>query len=619
MRIIEASKILGTSDATVRNWIKQDFLPTDLTLEAVEKLKKMIDNHEIDVLNKRANKTNSNLYYIPFEYANNTGIISPIKQLRSLAFKYFTDLKDFLFNATICYLTVTEEFTYFFGVQTIRRQIIEEILRKYYPCFKINMRFYEASINYFMRLKQNECEDVLGILYQSFRKVGTRSKNGSYYTPHEITASLNNSLENVTSYYDPCCGTGSFLINAVKQLKIKPENIYGTDIDEHAVFIAKINLLLLFRDYNQEPNIFCNDIISENSDTLKDSFRDKFDAIVTNPPWGAAKNEDKYLKYKTLLKSNEIFSTFIMMSLNILKTNGEMLFLLPKSILNIKIHASIRHFILENSQIITIKEFGKAFTNVFTSVILLHLRKKEADDDHKILIENKNKKFVVSQKNFKKNTNYIFDINTDESENELIEKIYSVPHKTLTDNAIWGLGIITGNNERFLSNKKTDNNEPIIKGTDIDYFKINTPEKYIHFDINLLRQVAAEEIYRHEEKLIYKFISNFLVFAYDDKRYLTLNSANCLIPKIEGYSTKTILAFLNSKVFQFIFSKRFSTHKILRTDIETLPFPDISSEQHALLENLTTMTIRGEDKKAEIDNIIYQIFNLNDDDIKKIE
>ena len=619
LNIIEAGKLLEISEPTVKNWIKQNLLPEDLNHEAIVELKQKIDNHEIDILNKRANKTHSNLYFIPVEYTNNTGIISPIKKIRDLAFANFTDTKEFLFNAAICYLTVKQEFSIFFGFQNLRRPIVEKILRDYFPSFKISEKFYEKSIQYFKKLNQNNCEDVLGILYQSFSKEGAKSKHGSYYTPHNITSEINKYLSDVETYYDPCCGTGSFLMGAIKQLKIKAENVYGTDIDENAVFVAKINILLLFPDYAKEPNIFCNDIICDESESLKLSFKNKFDAIVTNPPWGAAKNEDRYAKYKILLNSNEIFSIFILMSISILKNSGEMIFLLPTSILNIKTHSTIRQFILNNTKIVAIKEFGKTFSNVFTSVIMLHLRKEQAEETHKIKIENKDKKFTILQSDYNKNKDYIFDINTNDVENQLIEKIYAVPHKILKNNATWGLGIITGNNDKFLSDKKSSNNEAIIKGTDINYFYFNEPEKFINYDLQSLQQVAKEEIYRSKEKLVYKFISVNLVFAYDNNGYLTLNSANCLIPDIKGHSIKTVLAFLNSNVFQYIFNQKFSTHKILRNDLETLPFPDITETQKTILEKLSERAINKEDIKCEIDAEIYKIFNLNTEDIETIE
>ena len=87
--------------------------------------------------------------------------------------------------------------------------------------------------------------------------------------------------ENCTNltFCDPCCGSGNFLIAAIKY-GFKPENIYGFDVDSVAVDIAKRRI---FDDTGFESNnIFCSDYLEEkfyNNDNT-------FDVIFTNPPWG---------------------------------------------------------------------------------------------------------------------------------------------------------------------------------------------------------------------------------------------------------------------------------------------------------------------------------------------
>ena len=73
-------------------------------------------------------------------------------------------------------------------------------------------------------------------------------------------------------------------------------------------------------------------------------------------------------------------------------------------------------------------------------------------------------------------------------------------------------------------------------------------------------------------KLIYKFISGRLVFFYDDRQRYVLNSANMLIPDNTFPVPARVLAeLLNSDVMNWVFAKLFSTRKILRGDLESLP------------------------------------------------
>ena len=65
-----------------------------------------------------------------------------------------------------------------------------------------------------------------------------------------------------------------------------------------------------------------------------------------------------------------------------------------------------------------------------------------------------------------------------------------------------------------------------------------------------------------------------------------MNSANIIIPKVEGFSMKYILGFLNSKLFNYYFKKKFNSIKILRGDIEQLPFPKLHESEKKKFEDI---------------------------------
>ena len=145
------------------------------------------------------------------------------------------------------------------------------------------------------------------------------------------------------------------------------------------------------------------------------------------------------------------------------------------------------------------------------------------------------------------------------------------------------------------------------------------PRSFVHFTPSAFQQVAQERFFRVPEKLIYKFISKKLVFAYDDKQCLTLNSANILIPSIPGMSIKTVLAFLNSEVFQYIFKKKFSTHKVLRGDLEKLPFPWIDIEIQNTLERLVSSALCNRSAPEKLEELIFSVFCLNEKEVSVIK
>ena len=86
---------------------------------------------------------------------------------------------------------------------------------------------------------------------------------------------------------------------------------------------------------------------------------------------------------------------------------------------------------------------------------------------------------------------------------------------------------------------------------------------------------------------MYRFISNQLVVAYDDRQMLSLNSCNIVIPKIDGMQIKYILAILNSSVSQFVYQKEFHSIKVLRAHMEHIPIPRVGK---AIQNEIIAMT-----------------------------
>ncbi|MCK4979735.1 MAG: restriction endonuclease subunit M, partial [Candidatus Delongbacteria bacterium] len=156
----------------------------------------------------------------------------------------------------------------------------------------------------------------------------------------------------------------------------------------------------------------------------------------------------------------------------------------------------------------------------------------------------------------------------------ILNSIFSRPHITLKDNSQWSLGIVTGNNTKFVSPKITkDHTIPLITGKNIDLFITKGKEKYLYNNSDKFQQVSKNNLYKAKEKLMYKFISNKLIFAYDNTGKHTLNSANILIPSLKNYPIKVVMAILNSDLMNFVYQKKFRSLKVLRSSLEKLPFP----------------------------------------------
>ena len=88
----------------------------------------------------------------------------------------------------------------------------------------------------------------------------------------------------------------------------------------------------------------------------------------------------------------------------------------------------------------------------------------------------------------------------------------------------------------------------------------------------------------------------------DDDGLLSLNSANIILPEIEGYSSAYIMAVLNSDIMSFYYRNRFRNFKILRSCLEQLPIPICSVQDREIVEKLV--------KNKEYDAINKKIRSL---------
>lgn len=412
-------------------------------------------------------------------------------------------------------------------------------------------------------------EDI-GIEYENSLSDSHRNKEGIYYTPSWVVKDMfkNINIEPGFKFLDPCCGSGNFVMEAIKS-GVSPENIYGFDIDENAVFITKERAR---KEWGLElPNIRVGDFLQE-AFKLRTEHQ-YFDLIFTNPPWGkknAKEYKEKFASFYGCGNSLDTTSLFMGASLSILKSNGILGFLIQEAFFNITTFEDIRQKCIYK-KILRIKDYGKVFKGLLTKAQAIIIEHKESTSIDKIECCFDNISFNRSLSSFKNNPKTIFNFWADEEDAQVIERLYAVKHTTLQGKAKWALGIVTGNNERFCSGVQKDGYLPVYKGADITKTGLKEPSTFISNDFSNFQQVAPLEMYHAEEKLIYRFISSDLCFYCDTKQRYILNSANLLIPSDLGITSGQLAILLNSEIMNWLFKKLFSTHKVLRGDLELLP------------------------------------------------
>lgn len=428
----------------------------------------------------------------------------------------------------------------------------------------------------------NEISNRIGLLIKKFKgeTIGTeyenslsdsyKNKEGIYYTPLSVVKDMFKgfNIKRGYTFLDPCCGSGNFILEAIRQ-GISPENVYGYDNDENAVLITKQRIKdeFGFETQNVKVGDFLQEAYKLNNKNIS------FDLIFTNPPWGKKIEKSKKEMYARLYgcgNSLDTTSLFLSASLSVLKPNGFLGFLFQEAFFNITSFEDIRRKVL-GKKILRFVDYGKAFKNLLTKAQAFIIENKNIFSDYLIECSTENKVFNRSFKSFVENPKSIINFTTDEPEAQVINQLYSIKHITLKDGAIWALGIVTGNNKRFCSKEPKDGYVPIYRGSDITKSGIKEPSLFIPTDFSNFQQVAPLEMYHSKEKIIYKFISSSLCFYCDTKQRYILNSANLFVPINIGITSEQLTMLLNSEIINWLFQKLFSTHKVLRGDLELLP------------------------------------------------
>ena len=300
---------------------------------------------------------------------------------------------------------------------------------------------------------------------------------------------------------DPACGSGAFLNQALEFLinehelidtyrreleqdslglydvtkSILENNLYGVDINEEAVEIAKLSLWIRTAERGRKlsdlsSNIKCGNSLIDDTAVAGDKAFDwkkefseimnsgGFDVVIGNPPYVnvemISKTDKEYFGkiYQTFYKRSDLFSLFIELSLVRLTKNGIISFIIPSQILNNLSYKLIRELILTNKWLKEVCYVGnKVFNDVTNDVVILILQKQK---QHNVtLIDALNfDKPILNQVLFDhfSNFNNQISISSGNEAESIYQKLASNNYGKVKDYFEVFQGIVTGNNPVFI-------------------------------------------------------------------------------------------------------------------------------------------------------------------------
>ncbi|MCK6614644.1 MAG: N-6 DNA methylase [Ignavibacteriaceae bacterium] len=297
-----------------------------------------------------------------------------------------------------------------------------------------------------------------------------------------------------------------------------------------------------------------------------------FDIVVGNPPYitiALGKNQtfftaSEIIFYKQTYPEvfeykGNTFALFIKAVSNNIKKGGILTFILPNTLLLNASFQNLRKYILTNYGISKLLNFtDDIFEAAVTGgnlVILLRrgLNLNEINVATVINFDDINHityhKTANSLYQNHKSNNFILDTSTLGLENKIL-----ADSELLGSISTFYNGIKTGNNKRFLSDRKLNNNyHPIIRGRDIHRFHISFGGIYVLFDKNLLWSNTNETFLLKNPKIIIRQTSDTLIAALDTNPFMSMDTTHLIFDC--NVNIKFILAVLNSRLMNWFYQK----------------------------------------------------------------
>lgn len=502
-------------------------------------------------------------------------------------------------------------------------------------------------------------ENTLGVLFEELIREEERKDLGQFYTPQEIVDYMINflNIDEKSKILDPTCGCGVFLTRVYTHLKQRSnsaiDNLYGVDLNESATKITRINIWLRNGKDSKslktlEKNIRVGNSIISNDKLDNKAFNwDKefpqilidggFDLIIGNPPYLTLKENVDYDITEPFFSeiSNgtaNAASLIIARSFQLLKENGIMAFVLPKTILRVNSYSKLRTFLLHNSKILHIFDLGNYFEGVRGEQLILFIQKtnnKTEIKKNKILIksftQNKGlsfnqKGFYILQSVFNNYDNFlIFD---NKKLYALIDKISGTKLETISD-IFRGVPISPSSS----SIKTSGEGIPIIKGNNIHKFSCN-PKYFINVSKNSISPAKIAKL--KKEKIILQNIFSSeagLISCIDKWGYLNFDTVTNIVLKDRKFDIRYVFGLLNSKLINFylIYSVYNQSKLTMHTDktyIGKIPIKDISlSNQKEVIKIVNKiMDVKNRNYLLnELDRIVYKLYNINSNERNLIE
>ncbi|MBP6585745.1 MAG: Eco57I restriction-modification methylase domain-containing protein [Flavobacterium sp.] len=382
-----------------------------------------------------------------------------------------------------------------------------------------------------------------------------------------------------------------------------------------------------------------------------------FDVVIGNPPYGATllENEKQWLlnKFSNQDYQLDTYLLFIEQVYGLMRDFGEFTFIIPNTwITNLKFK-KIRRFIFENTFVHEIVHYNKAVFEeaVVDTEVLFFKKLKKPNQNISIKVVQNINQFVtndVSQIDWIESQGEPVNINIRKEEIAIKSKLEK--HLPLSNfvNVFSGMNpyeVGKGNPKQtremvktriYDSNKEVDETyKRVLRGSDINKYILSWNSKvWIKYGDNLAAPRYSANFF-DDEKIVVRQTSDKLIASIDKEKFVCLKNLHVITKLKEGkkISLKFLLGLINSKLLDFYYTllnpeKGEALAEVKKENLSRLP---INIENTKLQKDIIelvdkVLSIKQKDTiaettdlEAQIDQLVYQLYNLTVEEIKIIE
>ncbi|GAA9116373.1 class I SAM-dependent DNA methyltransferase [Helicobacter pylori] len=375
-----------------------------------------------------------------------------------------------------------------------------------------------------------------------------------------------------------------------------------------------------------------------------------FDCIIGNPPYMQVKKGlyssifYPFSEGKDIGKQNT-YKVFIELGFNLTKQKGLISLITQSSIMCDCSAQFTRELLLKYCQIHYFVEFNKKqklFSNVIQGVCILEFLKDRPNKEHAFKIAINNTQIQMNQIQYEQIKQDeilkffpLYEIPLIKSgEMEIVRKIKTdkILLRDLLEKSLQG-NINTIHLKDIQDQKET--NGRIYKGANCHRYFLDT--QYLFAKDNQITQQIFEKNY-YQNIIVtqnitgtsdaYRIHANLIEVK--NQEMLFLNTCNLSYCK-EREHAKFLVGLLNSRLLDWLFRKTSTNNHVNLYELETLPIPQITKSNQPTADKITDcakaiLEAKEKDPKAntqklekEIDALVYQLYNLTDEEIKTIE